>query len=252
MYDSIWTYVFCSNSYMISMISVIFAQKLSFFFSEFPFSFYTRPKGIRRIKNPVKKKYVFFFQFQTPWFFIRDQWNKFTMMQVKHLPRALLITPEALFFPKVWLVCAMFALCKLVLYPEVIAPFWEKYSLLPEGELKEGIQALAASVDFPLCKVYIVAGAKRSSENEVKLYGFNKNKKIVLFDTLVKGFNKPVDGEEDRECENDEVVAVIAHELGHWKYGHKIKKLLLPQVRRETIKGECNILVSIKTISRFP
>lgn len=119
-----------------------------------------------------------------------------------------------------------------VLYPEVIAPLFDKYSPLPEGELKSCIEALAASVDFPLYKLYIVEGSKRSSHSNAYMYGFHKNKRIVLYDTLVKGFCKSEDGDNKAEtgCEVDEIVGVLAHELGHWKYSHTIKNLLLAQV----------------------
>lgn len=66
----------------------------------------------------------------------------------------------------------------------------------------------AGSLKFPLRKLYVMDGSKRSGHSNAYMYGFFKNKRIVLYDTLCE------------QCEEDEVVAVLAHELGHWKLGH--------------------------------
>lgn len=119
----------------------------------------------------------------------------------------------------------------MVIYPEVIAPLFDKYTPLPEGDLKSKIEALAASINFPLYKLFLVEGSKRSSHSNAYLYGFYKYKRIVLFDTLVKEYYKPAEGDtEQKGCETDEVLAVLAHELGHWKYGHTLKLYILAQV----------------------
>lgn len=71
----------------------------------------------------------------------------------------------------------------------------------------------------------------RSSHSNAYLYGFHKHKRIVLFDTLVKEYYKPAEGEtETKGCETDEVLAVLAHELGHWKYNHTIQGFVMAQV----------------------
>lgn len=123
-------------------------------------------------------------------------------------------------------------LIMMIVYPELIAPLFDKYSPLPEGDLRKKIEALAASLNFPLYKLYIVEGSKRSSHSNAYMYGFHKSKRIVLFDTLVKEYYKPKEDDpvKDQGCENDEVVAVLAHELGHWKYNHVWKQLLFAQV----------------------
>lgn len=125
----------------------------------------------------------------------------------------------------------MATLFMMILYPEVIAPLFDKYTPLPDGDLRRKIEALAASVKFPLYKLFIVEGSKRSSHSNAYLYGFHKHKRIVLFDTLVKEYYKPVEGEtEGKGCETDEVLAVLAHELGHWKHSHTLKGFMLAQV----------------------
>lgn len=136
-----------------------------------------------------------------------------------------------------WAFTMVMIMVMMLIYPEFIAPLFDKYSPLPEGELRDKIEALASSLNFPLYKLFIVEGSKRSSHSNAYMYGFHKNKRIVLFDTLVKEYYKPSDDEKNKDednqnhgCENDEVVAVLAHELGHWKYNHVWKNLLLAQV----------------------
>ncbi|XP_043715120.1 CAAX prenyl protease 1 homolog isoform X3 [Telopea speciosissima] len=90
---------------------------------------------------------------------------------------------------------------------------------LPDGELREKIENLASSLMFPLKKLFVVDGSTRSSHSNAYMYGFFKNKRIVLYDTLIQ------------QCQNnEEVVAVIAHELGHWKLNHTMYTFILVQV----------------------
>lgn len=146
------------------------------------------------------------------------------------------------FFWYLWILSVVVSLFMMILYPEVIAPLFDKYSPLPDGELKQKIEELAASLKFPLYKLFIVEGSKRSSHSNAYLYGFHKHKRIVLFDTLIKGYCKKDDGDSDKDCgcETNEILAVLAHELGHWKHNHTLKGFLLSQVN--------NIKIYIKSI----
>ena len=73
----------------------------------------------------------------------------------------------------------------MTVYMDYIAPLFDKFTLLPEGTLRSSIEQLAAKISFPLTKIYIVDGSKRSSHSNAYFYGFFKNKRIVLFDTLL-------------------------------------------------------------------
>jgi STE24 endopeptidase len=100
------------------------------------------------------------------------------------------------------------SLVMLTIYPVFIAPLFNKYTPLEEGELRQKIEELASSLKFPLKKLFVVDGSKRSAHSNAYMYGFFKNKRIVLYDTLIN------------QCNEDQVTAVLAHELGHWKLGH--------------------------------
>lgn len=136
------------------------------------------------------------------------------------------------FFWYLWILLVVVSLFMMIIYPEVIAPLFDKYSPLPEGELKQNIEELAASLKFPLYKLFVVESSKRSSHSNAYLYGFYKHKRIVLFDTLIKGYCKKDDSSDDKDCgcETDEILAVLAHELGHWKHNHTLKGFLFSQV----------------------
>merc|ERR1719283_774841 len=150
------------------------------------------------------------------------------------------------FFVYLWLFVVAFSLFMLIVYPEFIAPLFDKYVPLPAGELKTQIEELAASIQFPLYKLFVVEGSKRSSHSNAYFYGFFKFKRIVLFDTLLEesernklkteeDINKEekVETEEKKAigCNNREIVAVLGHELGHWSLNHVLKNILIAQVQ---------------------
>ncbi|KAK9910320.1 hypothetical protein M0R45_034286 [Rubus argutus] len=99
------------------------------------------------------------------------------------------------------------------------APLFNKFTPLPEGQLRGKIETLASSLKFPLKKLFVVDGSTRSSHSNAYMYGFFNNKRIVLYDTLIQ------------QCKMDEeIVAVIAHELGHWKLNHAVYHFIAGQI----------------------
>ncbi|XP_053984124.1 CAAX prenyl protease 1 homolog [Hylaeus anthracinus] len=176
------------------------------------------------------------FNKETPLFFIKDQILKFIVVQAIAIPLLCAViwiveNGGDYFFLYLWIFSIFVTVIMMIVYPEFIAPLFDKYTPLPDGDLKSKIEALAASLNYPLYKLFIVEGSKRSSHSNAYLYGFYKSKRIVLFDTLVKEYYKPAEGEtEIKGCETDEVLGVLAHELGHWKYSHTLKGFLLTQV----------------------
>lgn len=106
----------------------------------------------------------------------------------------------------------------VTVYPTVIAPLFNTYTPLSDGPLKSAIEQLAASLDFPLKKLVVVDGSRRSAHSNAYMYGFGGNKRICLYDTLID------------QASQDQVVAVLAHELGHWKLSHMPKLLVASQI----------------------
>ncbi|XP_057510005.1 CAAX prenyl protease 1 homolog [Actinidia eriantha] len=118
-----------------------------------------------------------------------------------------------------WGFMLVLSLVMMTLYPILIAPLFNKFTPLPEGELRLKIENLASSLKFPLKKLFVVDGSTRSSHSNAYMYGFFKNKRIVLYDTLIQ------------QCKNEEeVVAVLAHELGHWKLNHTMYSFIAVQI----------------------
>ena len=100
-------------------------------------------------------------------------------------------------------------------YPNIIQPLFNKFKELEEGDLKNGILDLAKRVNYPLKKIYEMDASQRSSHSNAYLFGFWKNKRIVLFDTLIKNL------------ENKEIEGVLGHEFGHWAKWHSIILLFI-------------------------
>ncbi|KAH7333819.1 peptidase family M48-domain-containing protein [Rhizoctonia solani] len=119
-----------------------------------------------------------------------------------------------------WLMTFMitFQLAMVVLYPTVIQPLFNKLSPLETGALRTRIEGLASRLNFPLTDLYVIDGSKRSAHSNAYFYGLPWSKHIVLFDTLIK------------KSEPAELEAVLAHELGHWKYSHPMKLMLVSQI----------------------
>ncbi|XP_067000230.2 CAAX prenyl protease 1 homolog [Anabrus simplex] len=184
------------------------------------------------------------FNKQTPGFFIKDKLKAFVVGQVIMLPLVAAVIyivkiGGEYFFIYLWLFAMLTTFFLLTIYPNFIAPLFDKYTPLPEGELRTRIEELAASIQFPLYKLYVVEGSKRSTHSNAYFYGFFKNKRIVLFDTLLKNY-EPEKAEDTKDkdksegdkkgCDNDEVLAVLGHELGHWKLNHVLKNIVIMQV----------------------
>jgi len=113
-----------------------------------------------------------------------------------------------------WLVFASFQLLMIWLYPVVIAPLFNRYEPIRDEGLKEAIIALMAKVGLKTEGVYQMDAGKRSRHTNAYFTGLGKTKRIVLFDTLIASHTA------------EEITAVLAHEIGHWKRRHIFKQLL--------------------------
>ena len=113
-----------------------------------------------------------------------------------------------------WAVSAIFMLAVQYIVPTWIMPLFNKFIPLEEGPLKDAIIKYADSINFSLSNIFVMDGSKRSSRSNAFFTGFGKNKRIVLFDTLIK------------EQTIEELVSVLAHEMGHFKKKHIVKRML--------------------------
>ncbi len=114
-----------------------------------------------------------------------------------------------------WIAVTVYMLGVQFIAPTWIMPLFNKFSPLADGELKSAILSYAGSIKFPIENVYVMDGSKRSSKSNAFFTGFGKHRRIVLFDTLIKRHT------------TGELVAVLAHEMGHYKKKHIIQSLVL-------------------------
>lgn len=112
-----------------------------------------------------------------------------------------------------WALVAVFSLFMNLFYSKLIVPLFNKQTPLENGELKSAIEKYAQQVGFKLDNIYVIDGSKRSTKANAYFSGFGSQKRITLFDTLIN------------DLETDEIVAVLAHEVGHYKRKHIIFNL---------------------------
>ncbi len=114
-----------------------------------------------------------------------------------------------------WIFFISFQLLVSWLYPVVIAPLFNKFEPIEEKSLMEGIRSLAERSGLTVKGIYKMDALKRSRHSNAYFTGIGKSKRIVLFDSLLQDHTR------------DEILSVLAHELGHWKMGHVRKQLIL-------------------------
>lgn len=155
--------------------------------------------------------------------FATDTSRNLLLLLVLGAPLGMAILWIFLHIPHAWLwawgVFSGFQLLMLWLAPSVILPLFNRFTPMPAGPLRERIEALAKSCNYPLSGVFVMDGSKRSSKANAFFTGFGKHKKIALFDTLIDS------------CSEDELLAVLAHEIGHDRCGHIRQRLVLSLIQ---------------------
>jgi STE24 endopeptidase len=114
-----------------------------------------------------------------------------------------------------WLIVSSLLVLLNMFYTSLIVPLFNKLTPLEDGELRQAIEAYSKKINFELNDIYVVDGSKRSSKANAYFSGIGKKKKIVLYDTLIEK-NTP-----------EELVAVLAHEVGHFKRKHIISTMII-------------------------
>lgn len=166
----------------------------------------------------IEEKYGF--NKTTPRTFATDKLKGYLLAALIGAPLlALLIYLIRSIGPGFWLwfavVAAVFILLVNMFYTSLILPLFNKLTPLPDGDLKSAIQDFARRVHFPLDNIFVIDGSKRSSKANAFFSGIGKKKKIVLYDTLIEKHT------------TDELVAVLAHEVGHFKRKHIVQSYVL-------------------------
>ena len=114
-----------------------------------------------------------------------------------------------------WLVISGFSIFMVLFYSNLIVPLFNKQTSLQDGELKSAIENFSSKVGFKLDHIYVIDGSKRSTKANAYFTGLGAKKRIVLYDTLIN------------DLTINELVAVLAHEIGHYKKNHVIWSLLI-------------------------
>jgi len=161
----------------------------------------------------------FGFNRSTKWLWIADLAKGVLLAGLLGLPLAALVlwlmrAAGPLWWIWAWAAWIAFQFLLLALYPTVIAPLFNKFSPLPAGAARDTIEALLARCGFANRGLYVMDGSRRSSHGNAFFTGFGRAKRIVFFDTLLERLTP------------DEVEAVLAHELGHFKLKHVLKRML--------------------------
>lgn len=188
----------------------------------------------------------------TAQFYAVDQSIKFVVTQIimaliiaatVYITRTRTRTREArrYYFFYLWVFVSFVIITIVAIWPNFIAPLFDTFTPLPDGELKTKVEKLASSVDFPVTDIYVVHYSKRSSHSGAYVTGLNK--RIVLLDTLIQGYEKEGQdgvynrttsllstGKKDLGFTVEEVIALVGHELGHWKLNHILQILAAVEV----------------------
>ncbi|MDP4185291.1 MAG: M48 family metallopeptidase, partial [Bacteroidota bacterium] len=124
-------------------------------------------------------------------------------------------TAGSSFWIYAWIIISAFSLFMTFFYSSLIVPLFNKQTPLEEGELKTAIRQFASGVGFSLENIYVIDGSKRSTKANAYFAGFGAKKRIVLYDTLIN------------DLSTEEIVGVLAHEIGHYKKKHVLTSMLL-------------------------
>ena len=173
----------------------------------------------------IEAKYGF--NKMTPATFILDRVKGLVLGAVLGLPLVALLVWLFGKYEQAWL-WAWLATTVLMLALQYIAPRWlmplfNKFTPLPDGSLKDAINALSAKCDFPLAGLFVIDGSRRSTKANAFFAGFGRNKRIALYDTLIEKHPEP------------ELIAVLAHEIGHFKCRHIVQRMVVAVIQMAVV-----------------
>ena len=131
-----------------------------------------------------------------------------------------------------WLLVIAFLLFFQIVYPRVIAPLFNEFEPVEEGDLRERIEGVFGRAGFETEEIYTMDASRRSSKLNAYFVGFGRTKRVVLFDTLVE------------KLEGPQIEGVLAHELAHWKFGHVWKRIGAAAIQLGVVFAVLGVLAS--------
>lgn len=147
-------------------------------------------------------------------------------------------TAGNLFWLYAWLLFSVFSIFMVMFYTSWIVPIFNKLTPLEEGSLREKIETFAQKVDFPLTNIMVIDGSKRSTKANAYFSGLGNKKTIVLYDTLIKNHTE------------EELVAVLAHEVGHYKLKHIQKSMIISILQMGIIFYILSLAINLPQLSQ--
>lgn len=145
---------------------------------------------------------------------------------------------QNMFWIYAWILVSAFTIFMAMFYSNLIVPLFNKQTPLEEGELRDAIKKFADKVGFKLDNIFVINGSKRSTKANAYFTGFGAKKRIVLYDTLIN------------DMETNELVAVLAHEIGHYKKKHVIQGLLISLIQTGIVLFIFSLLINNANLSR--
>ena len=131
-----------------------------------------------------------------------------------------------------WSILTAFMIAVQPLFVHIIAPMFNKFTPLEEGELRSAIEKYTSKVNFPLARIDIMDGSKRSAHSNAYFTGFGKSRRIAIFDTLVEKHS------------TNEIVSVVAHEVGHYKLKHVLQGTILGIIETGIMLFAFNVMMN--------
>ena len=185
----------------------------------------------------------FGFNKTTPRTFVLDKIKGWLLMVIIGGGLLLLITwlynvTGKYFWLLAWGAITLFSLIMNMFYSNLIVPLFNKQTPLEEGALRNAIESFATKVGYDLKNIYVIDGSKRSSKANAYFTGLGPKKRIVLYDTLIN------------DLETDEIVAVLAHEIGHYKKKHSLTGMLLGIVQTGIMLYLFSLFVAVPELSQ--
>jgi STE24 endopeptidase len=145
---------------------------------------------------------------------------------------------EKMFWIWAWIAISGFSIFMTMFYSSIIVPIFNKQTPLEEGELRQAIEEFSKKAGFKLDNIFVIDGSKRSTKANAYFSGLGSKKRIVLYDTLIN------------DLTTEEIVAVLAHEIGHYKHKHTVSNIIFSIIQTGIMLFIFSIFVNNTELSK--